>query len=92
MGGVGDSAVEDDLKKLFALRELQEHPCEAIIRAAHKYYAEPYSDLKYKKPLQEMYKLEATDVSFGHWVAEVPKPGDVAGCSKYKLRNRIMPF
>lgn len=81
--------MEDELKRLFALKEWQQHPCEAIMRAAQKYYAEPIMKLEYKLPLQEMYKLEATDVPFGHWVAEVPRPGDVAGCSKYKLRNRL---
>ncbi len=72
------------------IMELEEHPCAAIMQAAKKYYAEPITKLEYKKPLLDMYKDEATDVPFGHWVADVPRPGDVAGCAKYKPKNRLM--
>lgn len=78
-------------KLIFPEIILEESPrdrCPAIIEAARQFYAEPLPDLRYKKPLLEMYKDSGTDETYGEWVAGVTKPGDVAACVNYKPKKQ----
>lgn len=55
-------------------------PCEATLRKAAQHYKQPLSDLKLKAPLHVQYAAEEREETLGDFVANVPRPGDVAGC------------
>lgn len=57
-------------------------PCQRILQAALKYYALPISELKLKAPIDVLYAQADADEPIGHWVSNVPRPGDVASCLK----------
>ena len=55
-------------------------PCQQIMQAAAQYYAEPVKELKLKAPIEVLYAMADVDEPIGQWVANVPRPGDIAGC------------
>lgn len=55
-------------------------PCAVILRKAAQHYKQPLSDLKLKAPLHVQYAAEEREETLGDFVANVPRPGDVAGC------------
>ncbi len=56
--------------------------CAGILSQAGVYYQQPLGDLKYRKPLDQMYAEERSVKPIGVWVENVPTPGNVASCLK----------
>lgn len=67
-------------------------PCEVTLRKAAQHYKQPLSDLKLKAPLHVQYAAEEREETLGDFVANVPRPGDVAGCLPVKKKRQINIF
>lgn len=66
-------------------------PCELTLRKAAQHYKQPLSDLKLKAPLHVQYAAEEREETLGDFVANVPRPGDVAMClGQQKKSRRVM--
>lgn len=64
-------------------------PCVSIIKSAEAYYKVPLKNLELKAPLHVQYAAEEREETLGDFIANVPKPGIVAGCLKVK-RGKIV--
>jgi hypothetical protein len=61
--------------------------CLDVLAKAKVHYAEPLSDLKLTKPIEQLYRDSGSSLPIGTWMKDVPKPGDVASCIKPKTER-----
>jgi len=79
----------DRIIRAFTIDDLEPvNRCADIIKKAEVYYKVPLKNLELKAPLEKLYEVADVEEPIGQWIANVPRPGDVAACLPPRERVR----